>query len=39
MHNRWQGVAVLWKGIGSSLTIRGLTLGMEDCISKVLMEE
>jgi len=32
---RWQGVAVLWKGIGSSLTIRGLTLGMEDCISKV----
>jgi len=32
---RWQGVAVLWKGIGSSLTIRGLTLGMEDCLSKV----
>jgi len=32
---RWQGVGVLWKGIGSSLTIRGLTLGMEDCISKV----
>jgi len=32
---RWQGVGVLWKGIGSSLTIRGLSLGMEDCISKV----
>ena len=26
---------MLWKGIGSSLTIRGLSLGMEDCISKV----
>jgi len=33
--NRWQGVAVLWKGIGSSLTIKGLNLGMEDCLSKV----
>jgi len=32
--NRWQGVAVLWKGIGSSLTIKGLTLGVEDCLSK-----
>jgi len=33
--NRWQGVAVLWKGIGSSLTIKGLSLGVEDCLSKV----
>jgi len=33
--NRWQGVAVLWKGIGSSLTIKGMTLGVEDCLSKV----
>lgn len=32
--NRWQGVAVLWKGIGSSLTIKGLSLGVEDCLSK-----
>jgi len=33
--NRWQGVAVLWKGIGSSLTIKGMSLGVEDCLSKV----
>jgi len=33
--NRWQGVAVLWKGIGSTLTIKGMTLGIEDCLSKV----
>jgi len=33
--NRWQGGAVLWKGIGSSLTIKGLSLGVEDCLSKV----
>ena len=33
--NRWQGGSVLWKGIGSSLTIKGLTLGVEDCLSKV----
>merc|ERR1719334_2739964 len=33
--NRWQGVAVLWKGIGSSLTIKGMTLGVEDCLSKI----
>ena len=26
---------MLWKGIGSSLTIKGMTLGVEDCISKV----
>lgn len=26
---------MLWKGLGSSLTIRGLTLGVEDCLSKV----
>ena len=32
-------MAVLWKGIGSSLTIRGLTLGMEDCLSKVRARE
>jgi len=32
--NRWQGVAVLWKGIGSSLIIKGLNLGVEDCLSK-----
>jgi len=31
----WQGGSVLWKGIGSSLTIKGLTLGVEDCLSKV----
>jgi hypothetical protein len=28
----------MWKGIGSSLTIRGLTLGVEDCLSKVEQE-
>jgi len=33
--NRWQGGSVLWKGIGSSLTIKGLTLGVEDCLSKL----
>jgi len=33
--NRWQGCSVLWKGIGSSLTIKGMTLGVEDCLSKV----
>lgn len=30
-----QGVAVLWKGLGSSLVVRGLTLAVEDVISKV----
>jgi len=33
--NRWQGCSVLWKGIGSSLTIKGMSLGVEDCLSKV----
>lgn len=28
-------MAVLWKGIGSSLTIKGMSLGVEDCLSKV----
>jgi len=32
--NRWQGTAALFKGVGSSLTIKGLSLGIEDCISK-----
>jgi len=32
--NRWQGTAALFKGVGSSLTIKGLNLGIEDCISK-----
>eukprot|EP00088_Acartia_fossae_P052475 TRINITY_DN5929_c0_g1_i1.p1 TRINITY_DN5929_c0_g1~~TRINITY_DN5929_c0_g1_i1.p1 ORF type:complete len:509 (+),score=82.76 TRINITY_DN5929_c0_g1_i1:82-1608(+) len=32
--NRWQGTAALFKGVGSSLTIKGLNLGLEDCISK-----
>lgn len=30
-----QGVTTLWKGLGSSLLIRGLSLGVEDLISKV----
>lgn len=32
--NRWQGTSALFKGVGSSLTIKGLTLGVEDCLSK-----
>ena len=32
--NRWQGVSSLWKGLGSTLTVKGLTLGVEDLTSK-----
>jgi len=32
--NRWQGTSALFKGVGSSLTIKGLNLGIEDCVSK-----
>jgi len=32
--NRWQGTSALFKGVGSSLTIRGMNLGIEDCVSK-----
>ncbi len=31
---RTQGLSSLWKGIGSSLTVKGLTLAVEDCTSK-----
>lgn len=30
-----QGISVLWKGIGSSLVVRGCTLAVEDLTSKV----
>lgn len=30
-----QGLTSLWKGLGSVLLVRGLTLGVEDLISKV----
>jgi len=33
--NRWQGVSVLWKGLGSALIIKGITLAVEDCLSKL----
>ncbi|XP_050708852.1 mitochondrial outer membrane protein SLC25A46-like isoform X1 [Eriocheir sinensis] len=29
-----QGFSAFWKGLGSVLTVRGITLGLEDCISK-----
>ena len=32
--NRWQGAGAMWKGIGSMLTVRGLTLAAEDLTSK-----
>lgn len=32
---RRQGITTLWKGIGSSFLIRGMSLGVEDLISKV----
>ena len=32
--NRWQGISSLWKGLGSALTVRGLTLAVEDFTSK-----
>ena len=32
--NRSQGLGCLWKGLGSSLTVRGLTLAAEDLASK-----
>lgn len=32
--NRWQGAGAMWKGIGSTLTVRGLTLAAEDLSSK-----
>lgn len=30
-----QGLTSLWKGLGSVLLVRGLTLGVEDLISKI----
>ncbi|CAL8127411.1 unnamed protein product [Orchesella dallaii] len=30
-----QGMAVLWKGLGSTLVVRGMTLAVEDVMSKV----
>ncbi|XP_022915368.1 mitochondrial outer membrane protein SLC25A46 [Onthophagus taurus] len=36
MHlHQHQGITTLWKGLGSTLLIRGLSLGVEDLISKV----
>jgi len=32
--NRWQGTSALFKGVGSSLTIKGMSLGIEDAVSK-----
>lgn len=29
-----QGLSAFWKGLGSILTVRGVTLALEDCISK-----
>uniref|UniRef100_A0A1B6DH59 Solute carrier family 25 member 46 n=1 Tax=Clastoptera arizonana TaxID=38151 RepID=A0A1B6DH59_9HEMI len=29
-----QGIAKLWKGLGSTLVVRGMTLAIEDCITK-----
>lgn len=33
LHQR-QGVTTLWKGIGSVLLVRGMSLAVEDCLSK-----
>jgi solute carrier family 25 protein 46 len=33
LHKR-QGITTLWKGLGSVLMIRGMTLAVEDVISK-----
>lgn len=30
-----QGLVTLWKGLGSSLIVRGIALGIEDVISKI----
>uniref|UniRef100_A0A0P4W212 Solute carrier family 25 member 46 n=1 Tax=Scylla olivacea TaxID=85551 RepID=A0A0P4W212_SCYOL len=30
----FQGFSAFWKGLGSVLTVRGMTLGVEDCLSK-----
>jgi len=30
-----QGIAVLWKGLGSTLVVRGMALAVEDVASKV----
>lgn len=34
LHQR-QGLTTLWKGLGSTLLVRGMTLAVEDLISKV----
>ncbi|KAL1117694.1 hypothetical protein AAG570_004009 [Ranatra chinensis] len=34
LHQR-QGITTLWKGIGSTLLVRGMTLAIEDIISKI----
>ncbi|KAF2884849.1 hypothetical protein ILUMI_21326 [Ignelater luminosus] len=33
--HKHQGLTTLWKGLGSSLLVRGMTLGIEDLISKI----
>ncbi|XP_018326051.1 solute carrier family 25 member 46 [Agrilus planipennis] len=35
--HRSQGLTTLWKGIGSVLLVRGMTLGVEDLISKLTL--
>lgn len=34
LHQR-QGITTLWKGVGSILLVRGMTLAVEDLISKI----
>lgn len=34
LHQR-QSMTVLWKGIGSALIVKGLTLAVEDVLSKI----
>lgn len=33
--HRHQGLTTLWKGLGSALLVRGMTLGVEDLLSKI----
>lgn len=33
--HRWQGITCLWKGVGSVLVIKGLTLAVQDLVSKI----
>ncbi|CAG7835682.1 unnamed protein product, partial [Allacma fusca] len=32
---QWQGMSVLWKGLGSTLVVKGMTLAVEDVTSKI----